>query len=208
MSAKTESQTSDLPDAHGDEDNTDIEKVYIKEGLCVSRQMRATDEETSDSISSDEDNTDIEKVYIKEGLCVSRQMRATDEETSDSISSGRTDVTPTDGSADEYGGEPYVCDQVMSQTAVILVMVSVLMLILVFFKIEEDTWEIYVLNVGNVLLGNHILLVIRKLIQEKEDFHVLNVGNILLQNPLLLDIRKIIQGKKHFHVLTVRDVLL
>ncbi|XP_053567744.1 gastrula zinc finger protein XlCGF8.2DB-like isoform X1 [Bombina bombina] len=80
MSDKTENQTSDLPDAHRDEDNTDIVKVEITEDLCVRHQLGATDEETSDSISS-----------------------------------GHMDVTPSDDSASEHGGEPYEYDQVKTE---------------------------------------------------------------------------------------------
>ncbi|XP_053567374.1 uncharacterized protein LOC128657157 [Bombina bombina] len=78
MSVKN--QTSDLPDAHRDEDNADIVKVEITEDLWVKHQLEAPDEETSDSISP-----------------------------------GRMDVMPSDGSAVEYRGEPYVCDHVKTE---------------------------------------------------------------------------------------------
>ncbi|XP_053568267.1 gastrula zinc finger protein XlCGF26.1-like [Bombina bombina] len=73
-------QTSDLPNAHGDKDNSDIVKIEITEDLCVMRQLGALDEETSDSISP-----------------------------------GRKDTTPSDGSAVEHRGEPYVCDRAKSE---------------------------------------------------------------------------------------------
>ncbi|XP_053567592.1 uncharacterized protein LOC128657318 isoform X2 [Bombina bombina] len=92
----------------------------------------------------DADNADIGKAEIKEDLCMKRQLGPTDEETSDSISSGRTDVTSSDGSAVEHEEELNVCDQVALQTAMLM--------LLSVFKIKEATWEIYVLNVGNVLL--------------------------------------------------------
>ncbi|XP_053567248.1 zinc finger protein 300-like isoform X2 [Bombina bombina] len=80
MSEKTETQTSDYPDAHGDEDNTDIVKVEIAEDLCVRHQLETPDEETSDGINPD-----------------------------------HMDVMPSDGSAVEYRGEPYVCDHVKTE---------------------------------------------------------------------------------------------
>ncbi|XP_053568455.1 gastrula zinc finger protein XlCGF66.1 [Bombina bombina] len=75
---------------HTDEDNTDIVKVEITEGLCVTRHFGTADEETYDSISSGEDNVDIVKVQITKDLCVRRQLGAPGEETSDCISSDGT----------------------------------------------------------------------------------------------------------------------
>ncbi|KAG9461507.1 hypothetical protein GDO78_016631 [Eleutherodactylus coqui] len=44
-------------------------------------------------------------------------------------------------------------------------------------KLERS--RIHVQNVGNVLLGNHILFNMRKVTQERDHFHVQNVGNVL-----------------------------
>ncbi|XP_053577519.1 oocyte zinc finger protein XlCOF7.1-like isoform X2 [Bombina bombina] len=73
--------------------------------------------ETPSDVSADEDNTDIVKVEITEDLWVKRQLGAPDEEPSHTISkdecAGCMDVTPSDDSAVEHRGEPYVYDHVM-----------------------------------------------------------------------------------------------
>ncbi|XP_053567679.1 zinc finger protein 547-like [Bombina bombina] len=61
------------------------------------------------------DNAAIVKVEITDDLGVMSQIGILDEETSDSINLGRMDVTPSDGSAFEHRGEPYVCDQVKTE---------------------------------------------------------------------------------------------
>ncbi|XP_053568321.1 uncharacterized protein LOC128657919 [Bombina bombina] len=116
MSEKTETQTSDHPDAHGGrlEENPGTGLLNVKEE-DETDDMNSHQTEIHCSLPADEDNADIVKVEITEDLCVRHQLEAPDEETRDSISQGHMTVTPSDGSAVEYGAEPYVCDHVKTE---------------------------------------------------------------------------------------------
>ncbi|XP_053567605.1 uncharacterized protein LOC128657328 isoform X2 [Bombina bombina] len=119
MSDKTENQTSDPPDAHRErlEENPGTGLLNLKEE-DETDDMNSHQTEIHWSLPADEDNADIVKVEITEDLCVRHQLEAPDEETSDSISPGCTDVTPSDGSAVEHRGEPYVCDHMKTEDEV------------------------------------------------------------------------------------------
>ncbi|KAG9471768.1 hypothetical protein GDO78_022952 [Eleutherodactylus coqui] len=65
--------------------------------------------------------------------------------------------------------------------------------------------HLQVLNVGNVLPSNQLLVIICKLTQV---YCVLNVGNFLVRYLLLLNIREFTQVRSHFHVLNVGNVLV
>ncbi|XP_053567194.1 oocyte zinc finger protein XlCOF6.1-like isoform X2 [Bombina bombina] len=113
MSDKTENQTSDLPDVHRGrlEENPGTGLLNVKEE-DETDDMNSHQTEIHCSLPADEDNADIVKVEITEDLCVRHQLEAPDEETGDSISQGHMDVTSSEGSAVEHGGEPYVCNYV------------------------------------------------------------------------------------------------
>ncbi|XP_053577507.1 uncharacterized protein LOC128666758 isoform X4 [Bombina bombina] len=184
MSDKTENQTSDLPDIHRGclEENAGPELLDVKEEDETDDMNSQT--EIHSSLPADEDDADIVKVEITEDLCLRHQLGARDDENSDSISSGRMDVTPSDGSAVEHGGEPYVCDQVKTEEdevpintstdSKIAVILKTRVQMLRILKKKEIMPKTYVPNIRNVLPRKKVLLQMRK------HFHVLNVGNVLI----------------------------
>ncbi|XP_053577717.1 uncharacterized protein LOC128666922 isoform X2 [Bombina bombina] len=118
-----------------DKDNADIVKVEITEDLCVRRQLEATEEETSDSISPD--NADIVKVDVTEDL--GHHPGAPNEETRYSISPDKDNAdimkvkitedlfvrrqleAPEMETSDSIspgrmdGEEPYICDHMKTE---------------------------------------------------------------------------------------------
>ncbi|XP_053568405.1 gastrula zinc finger protein XlCGF57.1-like [Bombina bombina] len=116
MSDKTGNQTSDLPDAHGGrlEENPGTGLLNAKEE-DETDDMNSHQTEIHWSLPADEDNADMVKVEITEDLSVRHQLGAPVEENSDRISPGGMDVTLSEASAIEHGGEPYVCDHMKTE---------------------------------------------------------------------------------------------